>query len=316
MPYSLFSFKSSDDRELKAYVWPVENPIAILQLVHGMMEYSARYNHFAEWLAERGIAVYSCDHSGHGLSASSPEDLGYFDRRGGWKKVVRDVRDFTSLIKTKNPGLPVFLLGHSMGSILARDYMIRFGPEVDGYILSGTLEQPCLIGYFGIALAECLQFIKGPKHRGRIFTNLGYGRYNSSFKPVRTDFDWLCSDPEIVDRYISDPLCGKPSTVSFYKDFLKGSLFVGQMHNIRKILPQIPVLLFSGEQDPVGNFGRTVHQVEWKFRRAGLINISVKIYPTGRHEMLNEKNREKVYEDVYNWISSVHKKIEPDTWID
>jgi alpha-beta hydrolase superfamily lysophospholipase len=316
MAYSISSFNARDGKKISFYSWLADNPRAVLQLVHGMMEHSGRYDDFASWMTHNGVSVYSTDNRGHGLTAGTQDNLGYLDKEYGWEKVLGDLHDFTAIISKENPGMPVFLLGHSFGSLLARDYMIRFGDDVSGYIISGTLDQPVWLCRLGVIMAWAIRLFKGDRYRAKVFTDLGYGRYNKAFKPARSEFDWLCSDSEIVDRYLSDPFCGQPSTVSFYKDFFRGNIFAGRVSRIRKVPAHIPIFMFSGQEDVVGNFGKDVEKVRMKFLRAGLINLIVKIYAGGRHEMLNEKSWKKVCSDILEWIPGTHRNIEPDTWID
>jgi alpha-beta hydrolase superfamily lysophospholipase len=298
-----------DPITVQGYSWlPEDKPVAVLQIVHGMQEHALRYDHFARWLNERGIAVYAEDHIGHGASIQSMDEIAHFPRKDDWQRQVDLLHQLTMNIKSHYPGLPVFLLGHSMGSVLTQTYMIRYGAEANGFILSGAIRQPVFMADFGIMLARLLSFFLGPKDRSRLIIRLGYGQYNKRFKPYRTGADWLCSNNQTVDDYIASPLCGVPLTNMFYRNFFNGFKFVAKPKNLKNIPAVKPVLIIAGQDDPAGFFGKAPLKIKELLTKFAKAEVSLKLYPKFRHEILNEKEREIVYEDVKSFIIETLKR--------
>ena len=298
-----FTIDSPDNLRVRAYAWlPQSRPVAVLQIVHGMQEYAGRYDHFARWMNERGIAVYAEDHIGHGLTAGNEAELAHFPGKSDWQRQVNILHQLTSMIKAEHPGIPLFILGHSMGSVLTQTYMIRYGKEADGYILSGAIRQPLFMAIAGRLLATMLSTIYGPADRSKIFIALGYGQYNKHFSPNRTKADWLCSVDSIVDDYIASPLCGKRLTNRFYKNFMYGFGYIAKPKNLRKMPSGIPVYIIAGEKDAAGFFGKAPRKIKELLNQYSGAKVDLNLYPGLRHEILNEKNREEVYQDVLDWI--------------
>jgi alpha-beta hydrolase superfamily lysophospholipase len=299
-----FKISSLDHISVQAYSWfPQNKPVAILQIAHGMQEHACRYDHFAMWLNEHGIAVYANDHIGHGLSAKTEAELSHFPRKDDWQRSMDFLHTLMQKIKTDHPGVPVFLLGHSMGSVLAQSYMIRYGNESDGFILSGAIRQPVFMANIGQFIATVLAGIFGPADRSRITVFLGYGQYNNHFKPNRTKCDWLCSNDSVVDEYIASPLCGIPLTNRFYQNFFYGFRFIARHSNLKKIPAGKPVFIIAGKDDPAGIFGKAPLKIKQLLSKYARANVDLKLYPRLRHEILNEKTREEVYNDVLRWIT-------------
>ena len=298
-----FSITFSDGIGIQAYSWlPAGKPLAILQIAHGMQEHAQRYDHFARWMNQHGVAVYANDHIGHGASIQSMEEISHFPRKDDWQRSVDILHLLTKKIRDDYHGIPLIVLGHSMGSVLVQSYMIRYGKEADGYILTGAIRQPMLMAYFGLALVKILSALFGKKVRSRLIIFLGYGQYNKHFKPNRTKCDWLCRDNKIVDEYISSPLCGIPLTNSFYSNFFYGFSHIASHRNLKNIPAGKPVLILAGKSDPAGSFGKAplkISQLLTKFAKA---KVDIKLYPECRHEILNEINREEIYEDIIKWI--------------
>lgn len=303
-----FTFGADDGRMIHVYAWVPENPKACLQLVHGMMEHAARYGHFARWMSNQGIAVYANDHRGHGRSTDhGPEPakkLGLFAEKNGWDLAVHDLLTLNRIISDKHKDIPVFMLGHSVGSALTRTFMINHGGVLHGVILSGLLQQPSIRLRAGITLAEWLKTFRGKYHRSQTLKMAGYGSYSKLFKPSRTEFDWLTHREDIVDDYINDPLCGYPSTNCYYADLFRGMLYNNNKQNLERIPRNLAVFILAGGKDPAGDFGKAPLSVQSQLKGAGMDDITVKVYPEGRHEMLNETNREEVYLELYRWIIS------------
>lgn len=279
-------------------------PKAVVQIAHGMAEHIDRYSDFAKTLTTEGFIVYGNDHRGHGKTAGYPENIGYFADENGWNLVVEDMHELTNIIRKENPDLPIFLFGHSMGSFLSRSYIQIYCKDVDGVILSGTGGDTGLLGYMGILLAKGEMRRKGKKNRSRRMDRLSFGSFNNSFKPNRTDFDWLSRNNNEVDKYVEDPYCGEIFTAGFFYDFLRGIKDLVKKRNIDKISKCLPIYLIAGEKDPVGKNGKAITETYNSYKKAGIKDVSYKIYEDARHEILNEINKYEVYEDIINWLNS------------
>lgn len=275
----------------------------VIQIAHGIAEHIERYDDFAAFLAQNGFVVVGNDHLGHGQSVSNPDDLGFFADDKGWDYVVRDMDQLHDLMKAQYPDVPYIFFGHSMGSFLTRTYIIKHPEKPDLVILSGTGHQSKALVYSGYAMAEAIVRAKGPRADGRFLNDLAFGSYNSKVPFPMTDFDWLSQDYEMVKKYISDPLCGFVGKASLYRDMMGGIKFVTDQKNIDTMNKDTPVYFMSGDKDPVGDYGKGVERAYKAFCKAGLKDVFMRLYPDGRHEMLNELNRQQVYQDVLDWIN-------------
>jgi len=298
----LFKIETGDHVIVQAYSWLTENPLAILQIAHGMMEHARRYDHFARWMNEHQVAVYANDHIGHGLTAKTPEELSHFPRKDDWQRSVNILHLLNEKIQAEHPGVAVFLLGHSMGSVMVQTYMMQHGRDADGFILSGAIRQSTLIAGMGLLIAKMLSALFGPSDRSKLLIFLGYGQYNKKFKPNRTESDWLSSDNSMVDEYISSPLCGVPLTSRFYQNFFHGIRFIANHNNLKRIPTEKPVYIIAGQDDPAGFFGKAPQKIKQLLSKHALAKVDLKLYRAFRHEILNEKNRLVVYGDVLEWI--------------
>lgn len=269
----------------------------MVQLVHGICEYALRYEPFASFLTEHGFAVVGHDHLGHGLTARGPEEYGYFTQ---WWDLVRDVRGVQAKVKESYPELPYFLLGHSMGSFVARTFLIDYPGEVDGCILSGTGQEPAVT----VAAGKLLTGLGDPHKVNKLFYQLSIGAYNRKFAPARTGADWICRDERVVDAYLADPLCNFQTTAGMNHAMMTGLQYVAWKKNLARMDKDTPIYFFAGDSDPVGAMGKGVQKVAGWFREAGVKDVTVKLYPGGRHEMLNELNREEAFRDTLAWIAS------------
>lgn len=302
-----FFFPSNDGQHrVHALRWlpDGESPRAVLQLVHGISEYIGRYDPFAAWLADQGFLVVGHDHLGHGQTAVGPGELGFLAPQNGWRYLVEDIRTLRVMMDEQVPGLPYFLLGHSMGSFAVRTYLIDYPGTVDGCILSGTGQESPAILFLGQTVARLARRIRGPKHISRVLTALTLGGYNAGFRPARTGADWISRDTDIVDTYVADPLCRFVPTTGMFLDMADGLRYISSPQNLRRMDPDTPVYLFSGEEDPVGGRGEGVKTVDAFFRVSGCRDHTVRLYENGRHEMLNEINREEVYQDILDWLEA------------
>lgn len=274
---------------------------AVLQIAHGMAEHLERYEKFASYLCDNGIAVYINDHLGHGQSIKSENELGFFGKKDGWKNFVEDCHKLSLIAKEENPDKPFFFFGHSMGSFVARAYSLKYGNEIKGAIFCGTAGPNPAAGA-GIMIANLISKIKGDHYRSKLIDNIAFGAYNKKFEG-RTAFDWLSRDNEEVDKYIADPLCGFLFTVLGYRDLFSVLGFISSKEWFGGLSKELPVLMIAGAMDPVGDYGAGVKKVEQMLTDAGKKNIRTILYPDARHEILNEKECfETVCKDVASWI--------------
>lgn len=297
-----FSIPSAGKGNLHCCKWEPDGEVrGVVQLVHGIAEYTARYEALAQVLTKQGYVVVGEDHMGHGGSISEDTLRGHF--YGGWLNAVDDTYSLLQKTKTEYPGKPYFLYGHSMGSFIARTILYRY-PDAGlaGALISGTGWQPGLVLNMGIALCGFKAKIHGDTFISMLVGRMMFGGYVKGYENPRTPLDWLSSDSKVVDAYIDDPLCGFDSTVGLLSAMMKGMRMNQKRRNLAKMPKALPVYFFAGDMDPVGNNGRGVLRTVRAFDRAKMQDVSVKIYPQGRHEMHNEMNKEEVYEDVLNFL--------------
>ena len=299
-----FHFPSSDGvHQCYAREWlPQSEPRGVVQIVHGVSEHIARYDETAAFLSARGFLVCGEDHLGHGRTAQGGE-YGYFAEHDGWTLVTADVRKLRQLQGEKYPGVPYFLLGHSMGSFLTRTYLCRYPGTVDGAILSGTGQEPAPLVALGKLLARLICLTRGGHRVSPLVNALSLGAYNRKFKPNRTPADWISRDEQAVDRYLADPLCTFQPTAAMFRDMMGGLQYIASPRALGQMDPATPVYLFSGGQDPVGGMGRGVQKVYGYFEKRGVADLTMKLYPGGRHEMFNETNRQEVFQDLLDWLN-------------
>jgi len=289
---------------LHGFLWlPEGNARGVVQLVHGMVEYIDRYHDFAVYLAEHGFAVIGHDHLGHGESVLSQDRLGYFASERGYEILIDDMKQFTMEALNRFPGVPNFILGHSMGSFLLRDYLTRYSHLVKGAVIMGTGYIPKALAKTGLTLSRMVSRIRGPFHRSPLLTSLALGQNNKPFKPNRTEVDWLSRNEENVDRYVADPLCGYLFTASAYTDFFTVLTRLAMQTDFDHIRKDLPVLITSGELDPVGGKA-ACEKIRDEFMALGLKDVTLKLYPEDRHEILNEVDRDQVFSDLEVWFSS------------
>ena len=301
-----FTFLSTDGKTtLHGMEWVPEGRdiVGVLQIAHGVAEYIARYDHFARFLNEQGVAVVGNDHLGHGKSIAPGATPIYFGDGNTWDTVVDDLYTLHLRIKDKFPGVPLFLMGHSMGSFLARTYLIRYPGTVQAAIIMGTGWQPEIMLTGGLTMAGTIARRSGESATSDMVTNLAFGSYNKAFAPNRTPVDWLSVDTDNVDRYIADPLCGLPATVGLFRQMLTGIRFNQRPDNLRKMDKDMPILFISGEQDPVGGMMKGVVRSRDAFLAAGVKDVTLLSYAGLRHEILNEKAQQQtVYNDIWSWL--------------
>ncbi|MEW9698776.1 alpha/beta fold hydrolase [Paenibacillus sp. SI8] len=304
-----FIWKDAVGTDVYVYEWLPDEQTqikAIVQISHGMSETGARYERFAAVLTAQGYAVYAPDHLGHGLTAGTPDQVGLFCKNC-FHCMAENMGGMTSHLKAiYGDEIPLFLLGHSMGSFLTQYYMGSYVNEhpdhVQGILLSGSNGRQGAALSAGIAVATLEAALRGDHHRSMLLTSLSFGTYNKKFAPNRTGSDWLSRDEKEVDVYEADPYCGVIFTSGYYRDFFKGLRDIHRSDHVRRIPKDLPIFIFSGEDDPVGGNGKGVRRLVHMYKELGMKDVSSKLYPGGRHEMLNEINRDEVMRDIVGWL--------------
>ena len=274
----------------------------ILQVVHGMAEYAERYEEFAAYLVERGFVVTGDDHLGHGKSVGQGGKQGYFCEQDPATVLVRDVHRLKKLTEELYPGVPYVLMGHSMGSFITRNYLCRYGTGISGAVIMGTGMQPKAVLDMARLVAGIQKLFCGSGHVSRLLDRLAFGGYGRGITDRRTAFDWLSRDRERVDRYIADPMCGFTFTVNGFGALFELVLRLYSPENLAAVPRELPVFMVSGDADPVGDYGKGVRRAYDSLVAAGLTDIRLKLYPGGRHELLNETNRSQVMQDICRWV--------------
>ncbi len=298
----LFYPSADGEHTVHAVIWrPEGEPAAVLQIIHGMEEYAARYDAFARAAAAQGILVCAEDHLGHGLTANEGE-LGHFPD-GGDEFVLKDVRALTLRAKRLAPGAPVVLMGHSMGSFFCRVYISRFGRELAGAVIMGTGFKDAFTIGAGKAVSAVTGALRGKTYKSGLIKKLAFGGYNRRFRPVRTPCDWLSADGDNADAYVADPLCGFGFTCGGYSGLFS---VIGKACSKKAFAAapeDLPLLIVSGEDDPVGDFGKGVRKVYGEYKKAGL-KPRLALYKGARHEILNDFCREEVTADLLAFVKS------------
>lgn len=280
---------------------PDGDPRAALMIAHGLAEHGARYARLAEALTAAGIVVYAHDHRGHG-PACPPADLAFFARSDGWRACLDDIDAVAQAIRAAHPGLPLIFFGHSMGSFMGQTYIGEHGEGLAGAVLSGSAGPPPGILRIGKLLLAIERLRVGPRGHSKLIQALMFDGLNKPFEPARTPYDWLSRDPAEVDKYAADPLCGFPLTAQIARDVAGALGELGSAELAGRVRKDLPLYVFSGERDPVG---AKVQGLIDSYRDAGLTRLTNRIYPEGRHEMLNEVNRDEVTRDLLAWIDGV-----------
>ena len=301
-----FYYPSVDGKtQIHAVEWKPETEIkGVIQIAHGVTEYILRYENFAEFFTQKGFVVVGNDHLGHGQSIAPNGKPMYFGPNGSWNFVVKDIDTCKQMTKKKYPNVPYMILGFSLGSFLVRTYLIDYAQEpLDGAIIMGT-------GYipnFKIAIAKMMANKEakkvGEENTSPVIKSLTFETYNKLFKPNRTAFDWLCSNEEALDEYIKDPLRGENYSAGLFREMLTGMQYTAELKNIQKMNKKMPIFLLSGDKDPVGEFGKGVIKTHEIFKKAGIEDVEIKLYPNLRHDILHEKCKDTIYNDIYIWLN-------------
>jgi len=310
-----FSFSSCDCKNT-IYVrqWlPDFSPIGVVQICHGVSEHISRYDKFAQFLASKGFVVAGEDHLGHGKSVSDPKNQGYFGEHGGWELVVGDMRKLYERLREQYFSLPIFIFGHSIGSFLTRTYIIRYHDGPDGVILSGTGQQGSLKLNAGISIANGMIKKNGSTFKNKRLASLLFSIYNRHFKPNLTPFDWLTRDGAEIDEFRSDPDCGFVPSAALFRDMMTGIKYISSPKNLDRMNTEMPVYFISGDDDPVGDYGKGVLRTYNDFLKAGLNDVTLKLYHGARHDLPRETNKDEVFEDVLTWLQAKCRSKEHQT---
>nr|WP_294492674.1 alpha/beta hydrolase [uncultured Mediterraneibacter sp.] len=305
-----FYFPSKDgNTEIHTVEWKPEGEVkAVLQISHGMVEHIVRYDEFASFLCERGYYVVGNDHLGHGKSVQAKSEYGFFNEKYGNVCVLGDMHTLRQRTMKKYPDVPYFMLGHSMGSSLLRQYIQMYGNGLSGVVLMGAVadhKKAALL--FGKRLCRLMAAFRGWHYRSKMVDNLAIGGYNKKFKTGNSKADWITSDCDRLEMYSSDPLCSFRFTVNAYYNIFLGMLNMQRKESVYMIPKVLPVLFVSGAEDPVGEFGKGVRKIYEKYRAAGIQDVTLRLYTGDRHEILNETDRDQVQKDLFEWFEE-HRK--------
>lgn len=302
-----FTFRSRDGiNTCYAYSWAPENGNikAVFQIIHGMVEYVQRYDAFASFLAAHGYLVVGEDHLGHGKTAATEKDLGYFCPQDPETVLVRNAHRLKKIIQEQNPGVPYFIMGHSMGSFIFRKYLTMYGSGIDGAIVMGTGVMPAFVTGFGVFLTNFQKVFFGDRHVSGFITHIAFGGYNKRIPDCRTESDWISRDDDVVDAYVKDPLCSFKFSLNAYRTLFKILGYVCKEKNLTTIPDTLPIFVVAGTADPVGNYGKGPKAVYEQYKRLGIKDVTLKLYDGFRHEILNEIGREEPYRDILNWLDA------------
>ncbi|MCR5816182.1 MAG: alpha/beta hydrolase [Ruminococcus sp.] len=305
MTYKNGFFKSTDgEHNIAYYVFMPKGEVkAAVQIVHGMCEYFLRYKPFAEFLAQNGIAVCGEDHLGHGSSVAHDGDYGYFSPKNGWQNVVEDMHKLTKIMKDKTGDVPYFMFGHSMGSFLARAYMIKHASALSGAVICGTGDGVPATSAL-LTICDAVRLAKGERFRSDKLNNAAFGKYNEHFPDRKYETAWLSRDEEVQKNYADDDKTNFIFTVNGFENLAKMLRYISDPRWFAAVRKDLPVFLIAGTQDPVGNYGKGVQAVYDKLK-AQDCNVELKLYEEARHELVNEINKDEVMADVLDFFNAV-----------
>lgn len=305
--YNTNIYKTHDDEIICYYKWEGIGPRkgrGVIQIAHGVGEHAGRYERIANRLRKEGFTIYANDHRAHGKTAEIKRLYGYYDGENYFEDAVEDMHILTALIRNEHPKKPLILFGHSMGSLLSRKYVLKYGNEIDALILSGTADFITGLGHFGLASTQLVGAIRGRAQSNDTLRKIFFDEFNKKFKPNRTKLDWISRDETEVDDFEADPYRIENFSIGVFTDILKNSKSLNQKEAFANTRDDLPILIFSGDQDPVGEMGKGVTRVAKNFQKYGNSELTLHLYPGGRHEMLNEINRQEVEEDIISWINT------------
>jgi alpha-beta hydrolase superfamily lysophospholipase len=294
---------ANDNQIISVYCWDeVETPRAIIQIFHGMAEHAGRYAGFAKYMNTQDIIVIGNDHRGHGKTSQLNGKPGVIGKNGFYK-IVEDELMITKMLKEKYPNTPIFIFAHSFGSFVGQEYITKYSSEIDGIILSGSAAQKGLEFKLAKILALIQISIFGEEKKAKFLELLCFRNYNKKIQNPNSTFDWLSCDIKEVKKYDHDPLCGFICSIGFYYYFTDGLVHLYKREKLAKIPKTLSIFLISGQEDPVGKYGKRVQKLYNIYKALGLSDLNLKLYQGSRHELLNELNKGKVTEDVLEWIN-------------
>ena len=300
-----FSFQTVDGANIQVRGWVIERPKAIVQVLHGMAEHSARYARLARALADAGYSTYAHDHRGHGQSVPEGGSPGHMADSDGWNRIVEDAHGVNREIAKRHPHVPIIILGHSMGSFVLQQLLFEHPNDMIAAALSGSNGKPPPIAVLAKLIARIERARVGKRRPSPVLQKLTFEDYNKAFAPNRTEFDWLSRDPEEVDKYVADPLCGFAVSTQVWIDMLAALDRISNPRNVAKVPKGMPIYLFAGARDPVGDYGKGVKRLREAYKRAAIFDVRLKLYPDARHEVLNETNRQEVTNDLIAWLDEI-----------
>ncbi len=309
------TYKSRDRQStIHAIKWiPEGQPVALLQIIHGMQEYIDRYDEFARYLAERGILVMGNDHLGHGKSVTGNGTYGFFCKDDPATVLVRDAHRLKKTVQEEYPGVPVFILGHSFGSFVAREYITRYGTGIQGAIIQGTAFMPTGTINSLTSLVNFMQVIMGTKYRSTMINNMAFKGYLKKIPNPRTKFDWLSHNEESIDKYIADPADNFVFTLNGFGTMAELLKRVQDKDKMEDIPKKLPILITAGKEDPVGDYGEAPMKLFDIYKKQlQLENVELKLYDGMRHELQQEIGREQVFADQYEWLKKVIDSVSKD----
>lgn len=310
MSFQTDIYESFDGETIFYYKWPANKKKSlkgIIQISHGVGEHAGRYQSVAKLFQKKGYEVYAHDHRIHGLSAKSHDHLGFYDGDDYFSDAILDMRKLTEIILKEHPNKKVILFGHSMGSLLSREYVTLFRDDIEALILSGTANFMKGLGTFGLISTKIFSKLNGKHRSNEILKSLFFNQFNKKFKPNRTKVDWISSDKQQVDIFQADPLRIEDFSLSVFSGILKGSKRINKLPMFKNTPKELPIYIFSGDKDPVGEMGRGVKKVAINYKKVGIKDLTLKLYKGGRHEMLNEINKSEVEQDLLNWLNKRFK---------
>lgn len=305
MRYQQERLLAEDACRLRLHCWlPDDEPQVVLQVSHGMAEHGGRYQELARAMTAAGVAVYVLDQRGHGHSAE-PGSHGHFADQGGWERLIADQLQVNRLIHQQHPGVPVVLVGHDIGSVVAQTYLLGYSCSVSAVVLCGTNYQPRWMCRLAGLLARLERWRLGPRGRSGLLDWLSFGSFNRAFRPNRTRSDWLSRDPDAIDTYVADPLCGFRCTNQSWCDLCDALERIQPPARLARIDTGLPLLILGGSHDPVSCCGHRLHHLRDSLRQAGLLDVQLRIYPEARHELFQETNRDEVFDDLLVWLAQL-----------
>ena len=290
---------AADGHQIQTFIWPHEHAKGWVHIFHGMGEHALRYDGFAKSLVAAGYAVVAHNHRGHGTGEGVV--LGASEKNNGWQIFLQDI----SIVRDEVCGdeQPYFIFAHSMGAFIAQSYLCGQPKAIDGVILSGSNFQSVGLSRVAKMVAKIEIFRLGRDKSSGLLQFLSFGSFNQKFKPNRTECDWLSRDDDEVGKYIADPLCGFACSTGLWLDFFNGLIDLFDMSNFKKISTELPLFVLSGSQDPVGLMGKGVTRLFEAYQVNGQKNLTLKLFENGRHEMLNETNKDEVYNEIITWLN-------------